>query len=171
MGTNSRQRMTNKSLLHKMYPDERCFDCGKIPEEVGQLEHEIHHKNGDDTDQNPMNLLWACHGCNHKKEYRKDALLGNTDLRPEHKIAVEVKPVFYNWLWHKIQENNFHYPLIDAINSGAYNFSVDITTIKRWLQPVAYSMDGPYKIMPHGRMGAPHICMKGKVFDLELDKM
>lgn len=170
MGTNARQRMQNKSILKKMYPDERCFDCGKIPAEVGMDEHEIHHKNGDDTDQNPLNLLWACHGCNHKKEYRKDVLLGNPDLRPEHKVAVEVKPAFYNWLWNTLQENNFHYPVVDVINSGAYNFSVDVSTVTRWLKPVAYSTAGPYRVMPFGRMGQPHICVKGKNFDLEFSK-
>lgn len=163
MGSNTRDK--KREELKRIWPNQNCFDCGKTPEQCGEEWHEIHHLNGDDTDHRIQNIVWACHGCNHKLEFRKANLL-EREATPEMKKSEQRKPAFYSWLWNKIQNNNFHYPLGDAIDSGAYNFAIDIVTVKRWLRPLC-SNDGPYKIIPFGKMGQEHIAMKGKNFGLE----
>lgn len=165
-GLNQRQHDTYFEILLKMYPEQKCFNCGKTPADYGLLKHEIHHVDGDDTNNDPLNLLWACHGCNHRKEFRKINLLGRRDMTPEQRKSEERKPVYYQWIWQTLQEKQGHYNLEQLIDGGAYLFKVDVVTTKRWLKPL-YSDFGPYKLIAFGRLGETHLCVKGKSFDLE----
>lgn len=163
IGSNTRDKL--RETLLRLWPKQNCFDCGRTPEQCGTEYHEIHHINGDDADHRLANIIWACHGCNHKLEYRKIKLQGR-EFTPEQKKSEERKPVFYKWLWDRIQQANYHTDFEDGINSGAYIFGVDIVTIRRWMKPLMSSA-GPYKLIAFGKLGETHIAMKGKSFSLE----
>lgn len=165
-GTNKRTHDNNFNILRTMFPDEKCFNCFKTPSEIGIFKHEIHHIDGDDTNQDPLNLLWACHGCNHKADFRKTILIGTRERTPEQKKAEDRKPIALQWVWNLLQDNNRHYNYDQLIAGMSYNFDISIITARRWLVPFISDF-GPYKKIAWGKMGEIHVCVKGTSFDLE----
>lgn len=157
--------MSNMSKLQRdnYYPQlverdgEFCRMCCKLLDEIGILE--IHHINGDNSDNRLENMLLLCHGCNHRIPKAQQAV-SQRDYTPEHKKNLEKEPLFEKWLYGKLMENNWHYELDEVIDSGAYVCNVSVETIKRYLRKLT-SKEGPYttKANTYGQM---HVWLKGK---------
>lgn len=153
----------NKQQRDFLYPQlvsrdgEFCRMCTKLKDEVGILE--IHHVNGDDSDNRLENLLFLCHGCNHRIPRAQQAVT-QRDYTPEHKKNIEKEPLFGKWLYGELMKSNWHYSLDEAIDSGAYVCDVSVESIRRYLRKLT-SKAGPYTTKAN-RYGEMHIWLKGK---------
>ena len=153
----------SKSNREKYYPQivqrdgEFCQGCTKLLNEIGILE--IHHKDGDTSNNDLDNMVLLCHGCNHKIE-KKDQAISQRDYTPEHKKNIEKEPMYERWLYGELMLNNWHIPLEDAIDDGAYTIKVSVETIKRYLRKLT-SKSAPYTTMA-SQFGIMNVWLKSK---------
>lgn len=159
----------SKQMRDKFYPllvrrdGEFCQGCTRLLDEIGILE--IHHRDGDDTHNKLNNMALLCHGCNHR--IPKATQLSQREYTPEHKINIEKEPLYQKWLYGELMIHNWHIPLKDAIDDGAYNVGVSVETTKRYLRKLT-SKSGPYAIAT-GQFGTRYVWLKGKEGSDELD--
>ncbi len=153
----------NKTERDKFYvrlcerDGEFCQYCQRTKSEVGILEiHEIRYERPLRID----NMKLFCHGCNHLNIFSKENI-NSVNATPEHKKNMVKEPYFRQWVLGKMYENNYHYPLDEIIDSGAYTIGVSTETIKRYLRPLC-SLDGPFTQAIAWADGALHIFVKGK---------
>ncbi len=136
-----------------------CFRCGKDPA-PGKI-NEIHHFNGDDTDNRLENVCLLCHGCNNLKLLQKKNLpVSRRDYTPEHKKNLEKEPFFRKWLQGKVESNNFHYSYDYVIDEGAYIVDVSPETIKRYLSKICNHPSAPY-VTESGHAGIMEVWLVG----------
>lgn len=76
MGINGRKHDELFPILLKIYPEQKCMNCGKTPKEKKQSKHNIFHLDRNDKNNEIPNLIWLCHGCCGLSEFRKANLLG-----------------------------------------------------------------------------------------------
>lgn len=156
MSLNKRQRDYFLPLLIELYGTDLCIRCGKPGEE-------IHHINGDDTDNRLENMCILCHGCNHLKKLQKKNLpVSRRDYTPEHKKNLIKEPLFRRWLEGKLMENNGHYPFDHVIDEGAFITDVSTETIKRYLSKLSDHPSSPY-VTHAGQFGEIEIWMRSNV--------
>lgn len=154
----------NKTERDRFYPElvrrdgEFCQYCQRTRTEVGILEiHETKY-------ERPLkleNMKLFCHGCNHLNLFSKQTIQAAENATPEHKKNMIKEPYFRQWILGKMYENNYHYPLDEIIDSGAYIVGVSTETIKRYLRPLC-SDDGPFTKPIGWADGNLHIFVKGK---------
>ena len=159
----------NKRTRDKLYEflverdGEYCAMCTRLKDEVGILE--IHHKDGDDDHDQPDNLKLLCHGCNHR--IPRASQVSQREYTPEHKLNIEKEPLYERWLYGEVMIQNWHIPVKDAIDDGAYTIGVSVETVKRYLRKLT-AKSAPYVIMS-GRYGTRYVWLKGKEASDELD--
>ena len=155
MGFNRKQRSYYWSLLVERNGIDLCIRCGNS----GEI---IHHVNGDETDNRIENMDILCHSCNKLKSLQKKYLpVSRRDYTPEHKKNLVKEPLFRKWLEGKLFENNFHYPLDDVIDEGAFIVDVSTETIKRYLSKLTDHPSSPY-VTHAGRFGQIEVWIKDK---------
>jgi hypothetical protein len=140
-----------------------CSRCGTEKPKDGQ--HEIHHYNGDDTENNLANVCLLCHGCNHLKKLQKKVLLPKNDysyqLSAAHKKNIEKEPLFKKWLSGVVEANNFHYPVNFVIKEGAYYCDISPETARRYLSKLCDHPTSVY-VTEAGTKGVQEIWLTGK---------
>lgn len=135
---NKRQRDFWLPQIIETYGTDLCIRCGNAGEE-------IHHINGDDTDNRIENLCLLCHGCNNLRKLQKKNLpVSRRDYTPEHKKNMVKEPLFRKWLEGKLLENNGHYSMDNVIDEGAFYTDVSTETIKRYLSKLCDHPSSPY---------------------------
>lgn len=136
-----------------------CSRCGKNKPLNSQ--HEIHHYNGDDTDQRLENVCLLCHACNHLKKLWKSSLTNSSfQISAAHQKNLEAEPMFQSWLSNMIIEKNYHYPERFVIKEGAWRAGVSVETSKRYLQKVCDHPSSPY-VIEVGREGVLEVWLRG----------
>jgi hypothetical protein len=128
---------------------------------------ELHHTRYDVGMANPDVIRFMCHSCNHLEQFSKTTIIAHeNELSASHKTNLEKHPIFLEWFSHKITENNFHLPLSEVVNGGAYISGANVKTVQGWLKPLAYSNESPFTITRV--LGMDTIYLKGKEPRLEL---
>jgi len=159
----------NKTMRDKLYKPvaerdgEYCAGCTRLKDEVGILE--IHHLDGDDDNNELENLKLLCHGCNHR--IPKASQVSQREHTPEHKKNIEKEPLYERWLYGELMIHNWHIPLDDAINDGAYVVGISVETVKRYLRKLT-AKSAPYTVKA-GRYGTRYVWLKGKESSDDLD--
>jgi hypothetical protein len=140
VGLNKRQRDCYWPQLIERDGTDLCIRCGNSG-------RDIHHVNGDDTDNRIENMCILCHACNKLKKLQKKNLpVSRRDYTPEHKKNIVKEPKFKKWLQGKMFEKNYHYPLDFVIDEGAWHCNVSTETIKRYLSKICGHPSAPYTI-------------------------
>ena len=145
---NKKQRDYFFPLIIERNGHELCIRCGKEGTD-------IHHVNGDDTDNRIDNLDLLCHSCNKLKRLQKKYLPVNSatyQISAAHKKALEAEPSFRRWLLGKMMVNNGHYPLDYVKREGAFVHKVSTVTIERYIDKLTDHPSSPYIIGP-GQLG------------------
>lgn len=166
----------------KLYPQvqkrysECCSNCQKTLDEchlnpfdpvtrTGGFE--LHHTRYDLGITNPDVIRFMCHSCNHLEQFSKTIIITHeNELSASHKTNLEKHPIFQAWFSNKMTEKNYHMPLSEVVNGGAYVSGAHVKTVRDWLKPLAYSDESPFAVT--SVLGIDTVYLKGKEPRLEL---
>jgi hypothetical protein len=164
-----KQRADLYPKMLKLWP-EVCAGCLRTLDECNLRKFdpvtktggfEIHHTRYDIDLTDPSYTRFMCHGCNHKKEFSKETIMSfESEISAAHKANIVKHPIFLEWFAHEMEERNYHMPLSEAVNGGAYISGANVKTVRGWLKPLTEHTDSPFGIMPvHG---VDEVYLRGK---------
>ena len=166
---NQKQRIIIYPQIQERDP-EVCCHCQKTCHELGLDEFnpatgkgglQLHHTSYAHPITDVRYIRFACPSCNRRQELSREAIIQNdSQLAPAHRENKKYRPLFDAWLSKSLQESNFHMPLKEVINGGAYHTGANVQTIKGYLAPHIDHPDAPFTIADD--MGTPTLYLKGK---------
>lgn len=169
------QRSEIYPKMQTMWP-EVCSYCQRTLDECNLRPYnpqartggfEIHHIRYDIDLRDPHYTRFMCHACNHKRELSKETIMAfENEISASHKANIIKHPLFLEWFSNEMVERNYHMPLKEAINGGAYISGANIKTVMGWLQPLAFHDNAPFGVT--NVTGVDTIYLKGKEMRLNL---
>lgn len=128
---------------------------------------EIHHIRYDVDLTDHHYTKFMCHSCNHRKEFSKITIMAyENEISASHKANISKHPLFLEWFSHEMTQRNFHMPLNEVINGGAFISGANVKTVRNWLKPLAEHKDSPFGIT--NVYGIDTVYLKGKEMKLDM---
>ncbi len=159
-----------------LYPEvqkrwlEICSNCNKTLDECNLNPFnpstqtggfELHHTSYEGELIDPSIIRFMCHGCNHRSEFSRQTIMEfENEISASHKANIVKHPIFLEWFSNNMVENNYHVPLNDVLNGGAYISGANVKTVRGWLKPLAEHPDAPFGIVKI--KGVETVYLKGK---------
>ena len=170
-----KQRSTLYPQVQAVWP-EVCANCNKTLDQCNLKPFdprtmtggfELHHIRYDLGMTEPRVVRFMCHSCNHREEFSKQVILEHeNELSASHKANLQKHPIFLAWFSNEMVENNYHMPLSEVINGGAWVSGANVKTVQGWLKPLAYSKQSPFAVV--AVLGVDTVYLRGKESRLEL---
>lgn len=168
-----------RALLYPKMQDEWpeiCSNCQRTLDECNLRKFdpqtktggfEIHHTRYDVDLTDPRYTRFMCHACNHRKEFSKSTIMAfENEISASHKANIVKHPIFLEWFSNEMVERNYHMPLSEVINGGAYVSGANIKTVRGWLKPLTEHKEAPFGIT--NVFGVDTVYLKGKEMNLNL---
>lgn len=170
-----RQRSEMYPKMQGIYP-EVCACCQKTLDECNLRPFdpttktggfEIHHTSYQVALTDVEYARFMCHGCNHKQELSKEAIMAfENEISASHKANIIKHPIFLEWFSNEMVERNYHMPFDEIVNGGAYVSGANIKTVKGWLAPLTEHKEAPFGVTVV--TGVKTVYLKGKELNLNM---